>query len=172
MHCAYVLYFMLKLLEYILPHCSLRTEFWDVFFLLSHLLTAAQIPGTSERLCGFKTQKTKTQLTDNFLLVAFSEELHGRGSPPGGFKESLPLRVLPETPQDGGVGSGQGRQAHLVVLQAPGALLLPALHHSGGRPVRSGFCCRCLRTAGCPLHHPVKVAVEHGAAVPVVLLLV
>lgn len=125
-------------------------------------------PGRSRR-----APRVGAALTHDLLLVTLGEELHGGGSPPGSLQEPLTLRVLPEPPQDSCVSSGQGRQTHLVVFHAPGALLPPALHHRWARTLWAGLRARRLGSSGdWPLHWPLEVSVHDGTVVSVAFLVV
>lgn len=137
-----------------------RSEF------LPHFITS---PFTFPNNC-LRLSSTDRGLTDDLLLVALGEELHGGGGPPRSLEETLTLRVLSQTPQDGGVGGGQRRQAHLVVFHAAGALLPPALHHRGGRPLRAGLGAGSLGSRGGGGVRALKVSVEDGATVAGLLL--
>lgn len=120
-----------------------------------------------------RAPRVAAALTHDLLLVTLGEELHGGGSPPGSLQEPLTLRVLPELPQDRGVSGGQGRQTLFGVFHAPGALLLPALHHRRARMLRAGLPARRLGSSGDrPLHGPFEVPVHDRTVVSVAFLVV
>ena len=76
-------------------------------------------------------------LTWDGFLVAFGEELHGRGRPPGRLDQPLPLGVLSQRAQDGRVGGRQVGEVQLVVLLAARPLAVPAVRRLRALALRS-----------------------------------
>lgn len=74
--------------------------------------------------CPYNLNIRKDGLTVDGLVISLGEELHGLGGAQRRAQQPLAVRVLPELPQDAGVGGFERRQVGLVLGVFPGLLAL------------------------------------------------